>query len=202
MTFESQKQRYPQNKEKMFYLPIPYYKQIRTQKKFPVSDQEVRLCYCGDYGSRVRNLKPLYDAAKESGMYLTVCGMSDLTLKSTGRIKVLPRQAASKVREIEKEADVLIHLSNLSGTQIPGKIYQYISTDKTILFILDGDKMALKNTFSEYGRFIFVENNKDDIKEVLKKICELRENVSNEPVIDFSAKNVAQKLVEIRRIQK
>ena len=58
------------------------------------------------------------------------------------------------------------------------------------------------NLFSEYGRFIFVENNKDDIKEVLKKICELRENVSNEPVIDFSAKNVAQKLVEIRRIQK
>ena len=48
---------------------------------------------------------------------------------------------------------------------VDNKIYQYISTDKTILFILDGDKMALKNTFSEYGRFIFVENNKDDIKD-------------------------------------
>ena len=202
ITCESQKLRYPQNKQKMFFLPIPYYRQRKSGKAFPTSYKGVKLCYCGDYGSHIRNLKPLYEAVKENGMKLTVCGMSDMDLKSLNGIRIFPRQDAARIREIETESDVLIHLSNLSGTQIPGKIYQYVSTDKTILFILDGDKQALQETFSEYNRFIFVENNKEEIKNALKNICSLRENVSNEPVQYFNAKNIAKDLIEIRRTKK
>lgn len=202
ITCETQKLRYSQNKQKMFYLPIPYYRQRRAGKAFPVFYKGVKLCYCGDYGSHIRNLKPLYEVVKELGMKLTVCGMSDLELKSLNGIQIFPRQNALRIREIEMESDVLIHLSNLSGTQIPGKIYQYVSTDKTILFILDGNKQALQDIFSGYNRFIFVENNKEAIKNALENICSLRENVSNEPVQYFSAKNIAKDLIKIRRTKK
>jgi hypothetical protein len=202
MTCEAQKLHYPENQHKMFYFPIPYYKARRSKKVFPVSYKEVELCYCGDYGSHVRNLVPLYEAVKEMGLSLKVCGMSDLNLKSSDKIQIFPRQEAVKVREFETNADVLVFLSNLSGTQIPGKIYQYISTDKTILFILDGDKSALKNIFSTYNRFIFVNNQKGEIKSVLRNICKLREKVSNEPVEYFSAKNIAEKIIVLESVGK
>lgn len=201
ITCETQKLRYQQAQHKMFYLPVPYHKERRCEKAFPDSYKEVRLCYCGDYGSHVRNLKPLYEAVKELDMQMTVCGMSDLNLESINKIRILPRQTSSNVRKFETDADVLIHLSNLSGTQIPGKIYQYVSTDKTILFLLDGDKQSLQDVFAKYNRFLFVENRNEAIKDTLKNICKLRKTVSNEPLECFSAKSIAEKLVEIDNIR-
>lgn len=195
LTCESQKKKYEKCAKKMVYIPIPYYKERRSNMEFPTDYRDVKLCYCGDYGTHIRNLQPLYAAAKEIGVRMTICGMSDLKLESTERITVLPRQGADTVRKNEQGADVLVHLSNLSGTQIPGKIYQYVSTDKTILFLLDGEINVLRETFEKYNRFIFVENRKEEIVSVLQKICELRKAVSNEPVAEFSAKYIANMII-------
>ena len=197
LTCNSQKKKYSEDSSKMNYIPIPYLIPRISGKQFPNEIKKIKLCYCGDYNSHIRNLKPLYDAVKEVGMSLQVCGMSDLELRSTDQISVLPRQTAEQVRKFEDEADILVHLSNKRGTQIPGKIYQYISTDRTILFILDGDCEHLKSLFEPYQRFIFAENKKDKIKEILNNISELREEVINEPLNSFSAKAISERIVAL-----
>lgn len=196
LTCKKQKEKYPANKDKMFYVPIPYYKPRISDKEFPQKYKDIKLCYCGDYGSNIRNIVPIYEATKDLGLDMKICGMSDLNLKGDDKITVLPRQNADTVKKIENESDILIHLSNKKGTQIPGKIYQYISTNKVILFILDGDNEKLRETFEKYNRVIFVDNEKEKIKLVLKNICKLRKEVSNEPVEYFGAKNIASIIIE------
>lgn len=193
----SQKKKYPANAHKMAFVPIPYYKERISDKEFPDSFEKAQICYCGDYVSCVRNLTPLYEAVKDLGMKMTVCGRSDIVLNSTNNITVLPRQSASFVRELEDTSDILIHLSNLSGTQVPGKIFQYAATNKTIVFILDGDSEMLKEMFGKYNRFIFVNNDKESIKYVLSKIAELKETVSNVPLKEYSCKYISKEIVDL-----
>lgn len=197
MTCEAQKLKYPNNEKKMFYEPIPYWRERRISKIIPLDYKNIKICYCGDYNSHIRDIKPLYNAINKLNIALTVCGMSDLNLQSTNNINIMPRQRSEVIKKIEAEADVLVHLSNLSGTQIPGKIYQYVSTDKVILFILDGEKEKLKNMFEEYERFIFVDNDKDLIIHTLQNIFELIHNVKNEPVEQFKAEYVSLDIIKL-----
>lgn len=196
LTLEMQKQKFSINKRKMFYLPIPYYKEKRSEKIFPSDFNNMKICYCGDYSSRIRDIRPLYDAVDELGLNMTICGMSDLNLKSKNRINILPRKSAEEVEQLESEADVLVHLSNVTGTQVPGKIYQYAATNKVILFILDGDEKQIQSVFEGYNRFLFVKNDKDCIKDVFKNIEELKRKVTNEPIIEFSATHITKRLLE------
>ncbi len=193
-TLIDQKNRYPQFKEKMEYVPIPYVKKmIYENRKNPV-DGKISLLYCGDYGSKVRNISPLYEAIKSTSDKLTVCGRTDIKLESTENIDVHERVSFDKTKEYEKESDILIHLSNLRGTQIPGKIYQYSGTNKPILFILDGEKELLQKTFEPYNRYIFCDNTKEDIMRAIKVIKE--SNVTYAPVDEFSPVNIAKKILD------
>lgn len=80
--------------------------------------------------------------------------------------------------------------------QIPGKVYKYAATNKTILFILDGEKEKLKKTFEKYNRYLFVDNNVNDVCFVLNNINQIRLNYNNEPIREFSSNNVASMIVE------
>lgn len=196
LTCEKQKEKYPFQQNKMIYIPIPYIKESISKKEFPKNYKEMKLCYCGDYPSYVRNLMPLYQAVKELNIKTTICGMSDLELNSTNLITILPRQDLKYIKNLEDESDVLVFLSNIQGSQIPGKIYQYFSTNKVILFILDGDIRQLKETFEVYNRVIFVENNKEAIENILKKLPFLKSNVINCPVEYFKSENISKKILE------
>lgn len=191
MTCKSQQKKYSAFKDKMIYVPIPYIEPRVSGREFPDDYRDMKICYCGDYGSYIRNIIPLYKAAKELNLNLEICGMSDLELQTTGNISILPRQGAGIVRQKEDNADVLVHLSNLKGTQIPGKIYQFMSTDKVILFIMDGEAERLREIFEPFNRFIFVQNEKDRIIKTLRNLPELRKSVINAPVDYFNAKNIA-----------
>lgn len=172
LTLMDQKKLYPESADKMSYCPIPY----SEKKIYPLRDlrtvNPLELVYCGDYNSTVRNLQPLYDAVNAmENVHLTICGNSDKPFESTERVTVYGRVSYAKVIEFEEKADILIHLSNLSGSQIPGKIYQYSGTNKPILFILDGNADVLREQFEKYDRFEFVANDKDEIHSGVDLLC-------------------------------
>lgn len=195
MTQISQAKKYCTCSDKMVYLPVPYYHTRISNRMLPKSLSEIHFCYCGDYNSKVRNLSPFYSTAVKMNLKTTICGLSDLGLTSAGNVKVYPRQSADRVQMIEDESDILIHLSNLNGTQIPGKIYQYVSTNRPILFILDGDKEHLREIFQKYNRFIFVDNDEKSISEALQNIHLFAAEKNNEPLKEFSASMISQKLL-------
>lgn len=196
MTLETQMRFYSECKRKMFFLPPPYLTE-RISKEESLNTDEVRLVYCGDYNNRVRNIIPLIDCVKRSKkLHLTVCGAGDVDISDGKNVEVHDRAPREKVLEMEAGADVLIHICNRRGTQIPGKIYQYAGTDKRILFILDGECERIKEMFEVYQRFVFCKNNAGSIAEALSDIMGKNKNIKLRPLEEFSPRLIAGQILD------
>lgn len=195
LTLHYQKKYFPDCAEKMGVIPLPAFL-IGNPEQNPHSSP-VSFGYFGDYYSHVRNLSPFYEALKESGSTGFIYGDSDLILPSTDHITVSYRVTLDVLEQVQDNTDVLVHLSNLKGGQIPGKIYHYSATRKPILFILDGteeEKSLLRNYFSKYDRFVFCDNKLDDIIEAMKVIASSTSKTLI-PVSDFYPESVVKQFI-------
>ena len=185
-TLIQQMQLYPDCAHKMNYTPIPYLCENVTENQRLSKTGKTKLAYCGDYSPSIRNLFPLYDAVNSANGFLelSICGGSSSPLQSTSSVHVMNRVPYCETRKIEDESDILVFVANRSGTQIPGKIYQYAGTNKPILFILDGDVELLKAQFSQYERFVFVGNSRADILNGIESIIHSEKTYS--PLKEFA----------------
>lgn len=193
-TLYKQKEIYGTESYKMNYMPIPYEKKI-NYKRNNINKLRIKFLYTGDYNSKIRNIRPLIDSLEQTDHELIICGDSDIDIKSSKNIKIFSRQNYKKIKEFEEDADILVHLSNLTGTQIPGKIYQYSGTNKPILFILDGESESILKNFSDIeDRYIFCQNTKEDI---LNTINDTILNFDNyKPVEKFNKINVVTDMLK------
>ena len=198
LTLDMQKHIYKKCADKMTWYPIPYLRKEGSVKDSGrLEGKRVKLAYCGDFSSHIRNIRPLYDYAMSHDVELTICGISDLCLENAANIQVLPRMSQDRVQEIESKADILVHISNRSGTQIPGKIYQYSGTDKPVLFILDGEKEKLFHYFSKYNRFVFAENTCEAIQRAVDVIIKHdSDGVIYNSVPDFDPAKIAESILK------
>lgn len=192
-TLEQQQKNYPEYKDKMKFVPIPYIE----EKIFTTgSNSKLTLGYFGDYKSSDRNIKPLYETIiKNNDCYLNICGNSDIKLEEKENVSIRPRQKMNVVEELEKNSDILVCICNKKGTQIPGKIYHYAATNKPILIILDGDKKEeLRKYFESFNRYKLCENTEEDIMKAVKDI--INEKVEYKPLTLLSSEKIAKKFIE------
>ncbi len=190
-----QKQHFSDCSDKMRFIPLPAFGFANEDPTEFVKDT---FGYFGDYYSQPRNLEPFFKEEKKTGVKAFVVGDSDLNLLSDKQIQVRPRITLEELKEYQKKAQTLVHLCNLKGGQIPGKIYHYSITKHPILFILDGtedEKKQILSFFSKYQRYVFCENNEESIAEAMLKIIN-RNTAEEEPVTDFYPKNIVVKLIE------
>lgn len=188
LTLEYQKELFPDCKEKMKHIPLPYLEYSEEK-----STAQMSFGYFGDYYSHTRNLLPFYQALRESGCTGNIYGDSDLKLESSDRITVSGRVTLDVLSEVQAKTGVLVHLCNLRGGQIPGKIYHYSATNKPILFILDGtayEQQKLGAYFGQFNRFYFVKNQKDQIYKAILDLSQNPERYTGSKVEAFSPKNV------------
>jgi len=199
LTLEIQKKIYKRLAEKMYFLPVPYQREIIYP---PTNNKKLRIGYFGNYNFVVRDITPLYDTVKNSRNFeLIIAGESEINLKSMESITIYPRISRGEVQELEGTCDVLVCLTNKAGTQIPSKIYHYAGTNKNILVILDGKAVQIKEFLSTYNRFEFCKNSIEDIQCALQYYLTKSLN-SNKPVKELSPSFIARKLFEITDITK
>ena len=194
LTLMYQKKYYQDCASKMKCLPLPALKLDENEDNS--NRDEYSFGYFGDYYSETRDLQPFYYAAIELRTRCYIYGDSDLSLKKTDKIDVSGRVTLDKLKGIQSKTDVLVHLCNLHGGQIPGKIYHYSITDKAIMFILDGteeEKSELVRFFGTYHRYYFCNNTKEDIIETMKRIENEKHRFA--PVNDFMPKEVVGMLL-------
>lgn len=169
-TLREQQNLYPNFKDRMTYVyQVPPYGSFGKGKR--KSDYN-EIVYCGDYRSTTRNIIPLYQSVKEGSddLHLTICGTSNIKLDSGKNISVKGQVNHKTAQDLESNADILISICNLKGSQIPGKIYYLCAYDTPIVIILDGEyKEELREYFEQFDRFICCENNKEDISEAIKE---------------------------------
>ena len=197
LTLAAQKKMFVESAAKMRWYPVPTYYMNETK----TSEKEENVYgYYGDYLTSIRNLDPFYCASKEEDIRVNICGLSDHPFSSTDKIHVRPRISLQELKPLEDDTNILVFLCNLRGGQIPGKIYQYSATDKTILFILDGtekEKKILREFFGKFNRYVFCENNVEDIRRAIRQIEENQlEGVSNRILDDFLPKKIAADITD------
>ena len=194
-TLAYQKKYFPESAGKMKNVPLPYF---ALGEKMTDSPEKVELSfgYFGDYFSQTRNLLPFYEALKRSGARGSIIGDSDLQLKSTEKIQISGRITLDKLSVIQDSTAVLVHLCNLRGGQIPGKIYHYSATDKPILFITDGteeEKETIRGYFGQFDRYYFCDNNAESILGCMQRIE--KEKKTFAPVEAFSPLRVMEQIL-------
>lgn len=196
LTLKYQKSHFQDCAHKMKHIPLPY---LKFSKNSPRNNsEELIFGYFGDYYSQTRNLKPFYEALIESKAPGYIYGGSDLSLKSTDVVQVCGRVTLNKLARLQEQSDILVHLCNLHGGQIPGKIYHYSATTKPILFILDGtdeEITIIKAYFKKYNRYHFCENRKDEILKIMKSFLAGNEDFEKQPVPEFHPRQVISKLL-------
>lgn len=198
LTLENQKKLYSESAHKMYWAPLPFY--YKNDKQGSTVNKYNNYGYFGDYAHASRDLAPFYAAAKNIGINVNICGNPSNLFAQTDKITIYPRLQLGELKPIEDKTNVLVFLCNRKGGQIPGKIYQYSATYKTILFILDGtdeEKKVLKSYFEQFNRYIFCENTVEDIERAIKLI-ENNDfgNVKNEPIDEFNPAKTIMKVLE------
>ena len=187
LTLKNQQEKYPEAAHKMFWQPLPFYYKADTVEQMAFDHNSYG--YFGDYSPVARNLEPFYQAAREAGIAVTICGNPSNLFAATEHIHIHPRLPLDKLRPIENSTNVLIFLCNRKGGQIPGKIYQYAATNKTILFIMDGtpeEQAVLREFFGKFNRFVFCGNTKEDILRAIRNIeAGNLGGIENRPLDDF-----------------
>lgn len=196
ITLEHQSKMFHESSKKMTWYPVPTYYVNDTPTRGKGNNV---YGYFGDYSTKIRNLKPFYEAAKKEKIITNICGSSDKMFPSSETVTVKPRISLEELKPIEDETSVLVFLSNVRGGQIPGKIYQYSATEKTILFILDGSEDEQNVLFEYFGRFkryFFCKNTVEDISAAIRRIekGEVRD-ILDRPLTCFSPKEIVGELI-------
>ena len=195
LTLMYQKHYFPDCSEKMSFVPLSAFEFSDEDQTEVIKDT---FGYFGDYYSQTRDIEPFYKAAKKTGIHAYIIGDSNINLSLDDQIQILPRITLDKLLEYQKKTDILVHLCNLKGGQIPGKIYHYSVTRHPILFILDGaeeEKEQIYLFFSKYNRYVFCENKINSIADAILKIMNRKERAEM-PVDDFYPKKIISKLFE------
>lgn len=198
LTLMNQQKLFPDFAEKMYWQPLPFYYAQEEAAARPGGRNVYG--YFGEYQPQARDLRPFYEAAKQAGIEVNICGNPSGLFAPTEHIRIYPRLPLEELRPIENGTNVLVFLCNRGGGQIPGKIYQYSATDKTILFILDGtqeEKAAIRAYFEPFSRYVFCDNTADSIREAIRRIeCGEPGGVVNEPVPYFEPSETIRRILE------
>ena len=201
LTLRNQQRLFPESADKMFWQPLPYYYKDSAVEQSAL-DHNV-YGYFGDYAPAARDLKPFYEAAKEAGIEVNICGNPCNLFQSTTQIHIHPRLPLHELKPIEDSTNVLVFLCNRKGGQIPGKIYQYSATNKTILFIMDGteeEQLVLKEYFGKFNRYVFCQNSATDIARAIRRIESGDPgSVQNVPLDDFDPVKTITNILETGR---
>lgn len=181
-TLEAQERRYNAEKHKLSFVPLPCdeYEIVNVE---PTHSEHLNIVYLGDYSSHIRDIIPLYTAcSKINFVKLTIAGNTDVKLKETENIRIFPRVPQAQAKELEDQADVIVSIGNLSGNQIPGKLYYSASGNKHIVVAIDGDNKAeMKKYLDSFNRFICCENTVESLTAALTALKDMPESKYETP---------------------
>lgn len=200
VTYEKQQRLFPKQAKKMIFLPTPslnYHEKVTNEEMGRGKD---RICvgYFGSYYSIARNIIPLYKVAKKmKNVDFLFIGDSDLRIETEDNIVIKDRVPKDEIDKYVAKTDVIVCLMNRQGNQIPGKLYHDASLRKDILVIKDGENGdQIEDFFSQYNHYTFVDNTEEAIYDIIQKYSRYGIPM-REPVKDFSADYVADKLISL-----
>lgn len=202
VTMRDMQKKYPCYSEKMYTIPRGFYFEINSPIFNPTC---MRIVYTGviSYG---RNPLVLLKAINKLKLPL-----SDCTVEFYGNIPLEMREQLNSfpfvklydsvdfehMSTILASASILLYLSNKQGSsQIPGKLFDYMGTNKPILCLVSDEFEPTSMFLKQYERCIVLKNSESDICNNWSKIESACRNIYT-PEEKFSPKNIASQVVDL-----
>lgn len=132
-----------------------------------------KMLYGGSLDPIHRNVEPFLRAMKNvNGVHVEIRNndyprLGDMVkeLKLEDKVDVKPLVPSSEFEALQYRFDALILFGNKTPYQIPGKVFTYISTGKTVVYIKNNDfeDDGTEEVLKRYGNVIIVKNEKNEI---------------------------------------
>lgn len=176
-------------KSKIFFLDIPLFSKDLWSSNTPINKIPVFL-YVGNFAQGLREpdflfevLWKLYNEGLKFKAYF-YGNLSDMKLpkyaKKMKELKIVDIKGSISHEDSLKKmitADILINVDSNNSNFIPSKIFEYMSTGKTILNVSDNSNKISLNYLEKYGRFISV--NKSDLPNFCLMVDEIENKLLN-----------------------
>lgn len=104
--------------------------------------------------------------------------------------------------ELQKQSDFLLFFSNKEGIQVPGKLYEYLATDKPILCI-SYSKGETEEIIEKYKRGVVLYNGDTNMHKLILELLESKINkselkgISNKRIYDYDWNNISAQILDI-----
>ena len=194
LTLEDMKKQYEYLKEKMKYLPRGFLEEIKSEK---IEREKFIITYTGVLNIN-RNILPFfniiknYNSVSKKKIEINIYGDVDKKILEKiydyGFVNYRGVVSFERIKEIYKQSDFLLFLDNgEKTTQIPGKIYDYLGTDKKIICLFR-TKNDIFYYFKEKLKLLVYQENEINLNEII----ESKERRINK---DFSNNNIAKQLI-------
>jgi hypothetical protein len=103
--------------------------------------------------------------------------------------------AHQDVLKLQDNADVLVHLSNKQIEQVPGKFYEYLGANKSMLVIYQDEEDQLLSLCEDIGIYTVCKNDPKDIRDMINRVYNDRNFHYNQDILkNYSWQNRALKL--------
>ncbi|MGM0945467.1 MAG: hypothetical protein ACQEW9_09810 [Bacteroidota bacterium] len=171
------------------------------EKSQRLKKDRILVGYFGSFHKNVRNIKPLIDSFKyisnaeliirgDSNLHLSELEIGDNVDISIGRIPY------ENIKNLEAKCDILVCIGNLSGVQIPGKVFYYALHDKPIIYVGDGFyNPEIIDYLYDLERYIVSENNSNSIVDSLEKAIDHLSNINYTLPKRLYPESVAEKII-------
>lgn len=195
--------KYPLLKDKMFYVPRGYYLQSEYQQH---NDEVYTFIYTGVL-SGGRKIDMLFEALEQYNYR----ALKKIILECYGNYPIEIQQQASRfsfvrlygavdygdIPKILGKADGLLFISNTcNSTQIPGKIFDYMSATAPILCLVENLDNEVSLFLQEMRRCCVVQNIKSAIEFSLPAFVEMMKE-KFEPDEYFSPRSIARQIMNL-----
>jgi hypothetical protein len=113
----------------------------------------LNILYCGGFYGKLRDPSALFKAMQHvANVKITIVGEHKIDIRKMikaqhleDKIIILEPVELEEIVRLQTQSDILLIYSNTSRYQIPGKIYEYLATNKPILYISEAvdDEISL-----------------------------------------------------------
>ena len=172
-----------------------------------LAHNNIRMLYGGSLDPVHRDVRPFFKALKHlNNIYVEIRNddfprakeyIAEYNVKD--KVKILPLVSSLEFDRMQYDFDILVLFGNRTPFQIPGKVFTYISTGKTIFYIKNNDDAddGTENVLRKYGNCIIAQNKSDEIVKAIEKFIQNRKTNIKVNKEEFLYTNTMQPIIEM-----
>lgn len=186
------------------------YEKVAVQIANQQEDEDVfKMLYGGSLDPIHRNVEPFMRAMKKvNNVHVEIRNndyprLADMVkeLNLDDKVDVKPLVSSSEFEALQYRFDALILFGNKTPYQIPGKVFTYISTGKTVVYIKNNDfeDDGTEQVLKKYGNVIIVKNDKNEIEKSINEFMSKNQFEKEYNSEQFMYQRTMEPLVEMAK---